>query len=621
MSRAPSPKPERPPASPRLRVSGKRLRVRSLVLLAALLGLSYYYGAFARLGAALGRPGAATKGDYGAPDVPSPRPRAPSIGEPEAVRESDWLSFLKTGKVPDSAKNRLKPPPERPWSIIKVEALRAHSEAREKGTLVAGGSGRKWWNPLTWFGKASTGLREPAPEDDFALIDSGWTSSHLHPFPDSDALSDIDVDRDLADASPADDDPDATAPSWLDWRQLDEAMAEEEAQAPIVGAKRPDTSTPAGMKKLQETAKWRKLKNSDEGRLAALTGLIPPDPEKALSELGKNDFKELGRRMREFFALRRRHAEVYVHLRERHGITDPWAWRPNHPSSPMPEFPPPSRLTGPLPDDPNRITSQNHPGRKEPYAHPELTPRALDYARWFLKAYEKFLFPYLEPTFPSISALHRNSRTGGRGIIMSSGDPQLRACMVSIRTIRERMGSRLPIEIWYSGSGDLSDWGASRFKRWGDVTVRDIRYLFDHRIADLGGWHIKPFAVLGSAFREIIFVDADVYFMQPPDNLFYHPLYLETGALFFRDRHNLFPDSRGHGEWLRSVMPNPPSDTLRGHRMFQGKGQHDLESGVMVIDRWRHMEGLLAASKLISKEWREGANKWALGDKELFWFG
>jgi hypothetical protein len=457
--------------------------------------------------------------------------------------------------------------------------------------------------------------------DDFSLIDQSWTSSHLHPFPDSDSLSDVDIDRDLADISPADDDPELSDPTWLDWRKLDEAEAEEEAQAGIVGALRPKMSDPLTREVVRETAKWRKLKASDEQRLGALSGLVPPDPEKALSEIGKGDVRELGRRMREFFALRRRHAEVWVHFRERHGIKDPWAWRPNHPSSPMPPFPKAEGLTGPLPDEPSNPTSPNNPLAKRPYVHPELTPRMLDYAKWFLRTYENLLFPYLRPAFSSLSALHRNSKAGGRGIIMSAGDPQLRACMVAIRTIREKMGSRLPIEIWYSGSGDLSDWGASRLKRWGGVTVRDIRMLFDHNVADLGGWAIKPFAVLGSSFREVIFVDADVIFMQPPDNLFHHPLYLDTGALFFRDRHNLFPDSRGHGDWLRSVMPNPPSDTLRAHRMFQGKGQHDMESGVMVIDRWKHMEGLLGAAKLMSKDWREAAGKWALGDKELFWFG
>ncbi|KAI9007837.1 mannosyltransferase putative-domain-containing protein [Hyaloraphidium curvatum] len=287
----------------------------------------------------------------------------------------------------------------------------------------------------------------------------------------------------------------------------------------------------------------------------------------------------------------------------------------------MPKFPPADQLTGPLPTDPDNPTSPLNPRANEPYAHPEITPRTLDYARRFLRAYEAKLFPFLRPTFSSLSALHKSSRAGGRGIVMSAGDPQLRACMVSIRTIREKMGSRLPIEIWYSGPGDLSDWGASRFKRWGAVTVRDIRHLFDHEVADLGGWAIKPFAVLGSSFREVIFVDADVVFMQPPDNLFHHQLYLDTGALFFRDRHNLFPDSKGHGDWLRSVMPRPPSDTIRQRKMYMGKGQHEMESGVMAIDRWRHLEGLVAAAKLMSKEWREGSGKWALGDKELFWMG
>lgn len=631
-SRAPSPKahPAPSPRTPRLslgaiKIGGRRIRSRTWLLAALLVGLFFYYyvkDSSSSMGSSALLPWNWSVGLPFAGSRTTKKTR-PKIEEVEPVAEEDWLDFVKTGEVSEDAQARLKPPKETKWRTVGVDAIR-----RAHGLPVDDDICRraKWWNPFTWYrlfvcSRTHSHSSTADLSDDFSLIDKSWTSSHLHPFPDSDSLSEIDIDRDLADSSPADDDPDATEPSWLDWRKLDEAMIEEETMAPIVGAIRPDMKDPITRDVVRETAKWRKLKMGDEHRLAALTGLVPPDPEKALSELGKNDFKELGRRMREFFALRRRHAEVWTHLRDKHGITDPWAWRPNHPSSPMPPFPKPDKLTGPLPDDPSNPTSLNNPARKQPYVHPELTPRMLDYARWFLRSYEHLLFAFLHPTFPSLSALHRSTRKGGRGIIMSAGDPQLRAAMTSVRTIREKLGSRLPIEIWYSGTGDLSDWGASRFKRWGDVTVRDIRHLFDHSVADLGGWHIKPFACLGSAFREIIFFDADVYFMQPPDNFFYHPKYLETGALFFRDRHNLFPDSRGHGDWLRSVMPHPPSETLREHKMYQGKGQHDMESGVMVIDRWRHMEGLLGAAKLISKEWREGAGKWALGDKELFWFG
>ena len=60
-------------------------------------------------------------------------------------------------------------------------------------------------------------------------------------------------------------------------------------------------------------------------------------------------------------------------------------------------------------------------------------------------------------------------------------------------------------------------------------------------------WSAKPFAILSSSFREIIFIDADAYFFTDPTHLFDTQEYRKTGTVFFKDR-TLFPRERR--EWL-----------------------------------------------------------------------
>jgi alpha 1,3-mannosyltransferase len=48
-----------------------------------------------------------------------------------------------------------------------------------------------------------------------------------------------------------------------------------------------------------------------------------------------------------------------------------------------------------------------------------------------------------------------------------------------------------------------------------------------------GSWAVKPFAILASQFEQVMLIDADVVFVQPPEVLFDHAGYRETGALFF----------------------------------------------------------------------------------------
>ena len=98
-----------------------------------------------------------------------------------------------------------------------------------------------------------------------------------------------------------------------------------------------------------------------------------------------------------------------------------------------------------------------------------------------------------------------------------------------------------------------------------------------------------------SSFREVIFVDADDLWFKSPDLLFQDQQYLKTGALFFKDR-NLLPENRR--AWLKQILPKPISPNVKKNRMWTGESGHMQDSGVVVVDKWRHFVPMLLATRL-----------------------
>lgn len=108
-------------------------------------------------------------------------------------------------------------------------------------------------------------------------------------------------------------------------------------------------------------------------------------------------------------------------------------------------------------------------------------------------------------------------------------------------------------------------------------------------------WAGKPFAILLSSFREVILIDADALFFQSPEILFEDPGYLKTGALFFHDR-NIFPESKQNR--LKKILPTPISKRVQKSRLWTDESGHMQESGVVVIDKWRHFISMLLVARM-----------------------
>lgn len=243
-----------------------------------------------------------------------------------------------------------------------------------------------------------------------------------------------------------------------------------------------------------------------------------------------------------------------------------------------------------------------------PYMRARLTTEAFPEAlhkyesyRHFLTQLSKLLFPWTTPYYPDHLSLHASIHHGGRGIVVLVGNNHAHFLLASIPTIRT-LGCDLPIEIMYLGDGDLRKDFRVELEALPGVTTRDLSMMVDDEGWELAGWAGKPFSILLSSFNEVMLIDADSLFFVNPESFFDDEDYVRTGALFFRDR-LIFPESKR--EWLQEILSEPISTQVMQNRLWTGESGHMQESGIVVVDKWRHFHALLLVSTLNGRD-REG---------------
>ncbi|KAF1355337.1 mannosyltransferase putative-domain-containing protein [Delphinella strobiligena] len=232
------------------------------------------------------------------------------------------------------------------------------------------------------------------------------------------------------------------------------------------------------------------------------------------------------------------------------------------------------------------------------------------------------LFSWTTPYFASHMNLHASLYKAGRGIVLSAGEDQVPYLLATIPAMRQ-VGCDLPIEIMYLGDEDISEEYRDELEKISGVVTRDMKQMVRDSGWELKGWAAKPFAMLLSSFQEVMFIDADAVFFRNPESLFEDPQYQKTGALFFKDR-SLFPESKRR--WLRSILPKPISKSVQRSRLWTGESGHQQESGVILVDKWRHFVEMLLVTRMNGPdrdgnkaEGIEGIYDMVYGDKETFW--
>ncbi|KAI8611580.1 mannosyltransferase putative-domain-containing protein [Chytriomyces sp. MP71] len=229
----------------------------------------------------------------------------------------------------------------------------------------------------------------------------------------------------------------------------------------------------------------------------------------------------------------------------------------------------------------------------------------------------EYLLPRLYPWLSYSSIENAMATWKGRGIAFTFPTSGYARGVHLILTLRNILRCTLPIEIFYIGDKDLAFEKRRELSKLSGVTLIDIQERLP-LVTEVHGFNIKPFVMLASSFREVIFMDDDVTMLQNPDALLdASALYSKYGTLFFLDR----SFSGGNSEWVRSFVPHPSAASL-GSRYMTNVSRDEQESSLVVLDKGRVgiVHALLAACHMNLKESRDEAlHKHTHGDKESFW--
>ncbi|OLP96797.1 Alpha-1,2-mannosyltransferase MNN23 [Symbiodinium microadriaticum] len=123
------------------------------------------------------------------------------------------------------------------------------------------------------------------------------------------------------------------------------------------------------------------------------------------------------------------------------------------------------------------------------------------------------------------------TEVAGRGIVICAGGPYLPLAWLSVRLLRKHCGCQLPVELWHLPNEVPDSWRRQLDGESG-VCLRELPELPRKRPEV---WAVKPLALLGCSFAEILLLDADNLPLSSPDALFSEPLYREHGAVFWKD--------------------------------------------------------------------------------------
>ncbi|KAJ1556824.1 hypothetical protein HK096_010599, partial [Nowakowskiella sp. JEL0078] len=238
-------------------------------------------------------------------------------------------------------------------------------------------------------------------------------------------------------------------------------------------------------------------------------------------------------------------------------------------------------------------------------------------AKNLIKLLENKLFPWLNFKHNSLQDLRKT--WNGRGIVMAAGKWHFPFAIHAILSLRVLLNVTLPIELFHKGSDDIEPNMKRIYEKIPNVKVVDINNYFnlDSTNTQIHGWFTKPYTMLASRFKEMIFIDADSLFLQSPEILYDFEGYKKTGTTFFYDRTVNRGEQDTH-RWFKSWMKDPSIIGLTT-RFYNHKTLHEMDSGVVLFDKERAYLHLLGACWLNTHQDREFAMRNIHGDKETFW--
>jgi hypothetical protein len=187
-----------------------------------------------------------------------------------------------------------------------------------------------------------------------------------------------------------------------------------------------------------------------------------------------------------------------------------------------------------------------------------------------------------------------------RGIVICAGGAKYFSnAWVCINMLR-KLGCSLPIELWHLGSREMTPRMKSLVAPLNVecVDALEVRKSFPAR--RLGGWEVKPYAILHSRFREVLLLDADNVPVANPEGLFQSPQFRKTGAIFWPDYDH--QSGKEAPIWKSAGLTRPR--------------EPEFESGQIVVDKKRCWDALQLT--LWFNENSDFYYQYIHGDKETF---
>ncbi|KAL4092647.1 hypothetical protein PRIC1_011638 [Phytophthora ramorum] len=196
------------------------------------------------------------------------------------------------------------------------------------------------------------------------------------------------------------------------------------------------------------------------------------------------------------------------------------------------------------------------------------------------------------------------------GIVMVVYPKLLASAYATIRVLRDVLGCRLPIEIWFRPDEvKLNDGMLAPLRHLAstesNITFQEISDPQSKR------FFAKVHAIYHSFFDRVLFLDADNVPVRDPSFLFESPEFIKTGAIFWPDF------------WHpRSTLFNIHAKSLLWELLdMESVDMFEQESGQLVVDRRRHAAPLeLVQFFAFHRPDFFSLLKLAWGDKDLFRF-
>lgn len=198
------------------------------------------------------------------------------------------------------------------------------------------------------------------------------------------------------------------------------------------------------------------------------------------------------------------------------------------------------------------------------------------------------------PDFPA-------ARFRGRGIVICGGGRRYFPCAWVCINMLRHLGVTLPIELWGLNASEIDPQMRELVEPLRVTCVDASRIRRRHPARILDGWELKPYSIIHSRFREVLFLDADNVAVRDPTDLFDSKLYADHGAIFWP-----------------AYGPYQPDDPIWRICRLAYREESDFETGQILIDKSRCWKPLQLTMHM--NENSDFYYQYTEGDKDTFHF-